>query len=64
MAWYQCSCGALKEETPHLGDTLVSVYHVHRSARLDGGSAIVRMEQISVPPSGREACLENGGAGE
>lgn len=64
MAWYQCSCGALKEETALLGDTIVSVYHVHRSARLDGGSAIMRMEEIPTPPPGREVALGSGGAGE
>ena len=46
MAWYRCSCGALQEETPRLGDVIVSVYHLHRSARLDGASSIVRMEEI------------------
>jgi hypothetical protein len=46
MAWYRCSCGALKEETPRLGDVIVSVYHLHRSARLDGASSIERMEEI------------------
>lgn len=46
MAWYRCSCGALKEETPRLGDVIVSVYHLHPSARLDGRAAIVRMEEI------------------
>ena len=50
MAWYQCSCGALKEETPQLGDTIVSIYHLHHSARFDGGSAIVRMQEIPAPP--------------
>ena len=47
MAWYLCSCGVLKEETPHLGDAIVSVYHVHRSARWDGTSSVVRMEEVS-----------------
>ncbi len=46
MAWYRCSCGALKEETPCLGDTIVSVYHLHRSARWDGTAAVVRMEEV------------------
>ena len=50
MAWYQCSCGALKEEAPQLGDTIVSIYHLHHSARFDGGSAIVRMQEIPAPP--------------
>lgn len=51
MAWYQCSCGVLKEETPRLGDTIVSIYHLHRSARFDGGSAIVRMQEIPAADS-------------
>ncbi len=46
MAWYRCSCGALKEETPRLGDTIVSVYHLHPSARVDGTAAVVRMEEV------------------
>jgi hypothetical protein len=49
MAWYRCSCGALKEATPRFGDTVVSVYHLHRSQRFDGGSAIVLMEEVSAP---------------
>ena len=46
MAWYVCSCGALKEETPRVGDAIVSVYHLHRSARFDGTAALVRMEEM------------------
>jgi len=64
MAWYQCSCGALKEEAPRIGDTILSVYHIHPSARLDGGSAIMRMEEIPAPSLEREACLGSGGEGE
>lgn len=51
MAWYQCSCGVLKELSPHLGETITSVNHLHRSARLDGTATIVRMEEIDVPIS-------------
>lgn len=47
MAWYQCSCGFRKEITPRLGDTITSACHLHRSTRLDGSAAIVRMEEIS-----------------
>jgi len=46
MAWYQCSCGFLTEMRPQIGDTITSVCHLHRSARLDGTSAIIRMEEI------------------
>jgi hypothetical protein len=46
MAWYRCSCGALKEEMPRLGDTIVSVYHLHRSARVDGTAALFWMEEV------------------
>jgi hypothetical protein len=57
MAWYQCSCGVLKEISPQLGETITSVNHLHRSARLDGTATIVRMQEITVPipvePSGR-----------
>jgi len=31
---------------PQIGDTITSVCHLHRSARLDGTSAIIRMEEI------------------
>ena len=47
MAWYQCSCGFRQEITPRLGDTITSACHLHRSTRLDGTAAIVRMEEIS-----------------
>ncbi len=49
MAWYQCSCGVLKEVSPQLGETITSVNHLHRSARLDGTAMIFRMEQIPDP---------------
>lgn len=49
MAWYQCSCGVLKEISPQLGETITSVNHLHRSARLDGTATIVRMEEIPGP---------------
>ena len=49
MAWYQCSCGVLKEISPQLGETIKSVNHLHRSARLDGTATIVRMEEIRLP---------------
>lgn len=53
MGWYQCSCGFLTEMRPQIGDTIASVCHLHRSARIDGGSAIVRMEEIPDPlPAG------------
>lgn len=57
MAWYQCSCGALKEESPQLGDTIVSIYHLHHAARFDGGSAIVRMQEIPAPMRPRSTQL-------
>ncbi len=47
MAWYQCSCGFRKEIAPRLGETITSACHLHRSARVDGSAAIVRMEEIS-----------------
>jgi hypothetical protein len=61
MGWYRCSCGALKETAPRIGDSIVSVYHLHRSARLDGGSAIVLMEEVPAPPPEREVHLGGGG---
>ncbi len=55
MSWYQCSCGLVTEETPLAGDTIVSVHHLHRSARVDGSGAIVRMEEIPDPPERPDA---------
>jgi hypothetical protein len=34
---------------PRVGDTIVSVIHLHRSARVDGGAGVVRMEEIADP---------------
>jgi len=51
MAWYQCSCGFLTEESPRYGEVVVSVYHLHPGARLDGGSAAVRMGERPDPVS-------------
>ncbi len=51
MSWYQCSCGFVTEETPLAGDTIVSVHHLHRSARVDGSGAIIRMEEIPALPN-------------
>ena len=62
MAWYQCSCGFLKEVTPQFGDTVASVIHLHRAARLDGTAALVRMEEVPQLCTGREAI--NAGADE
>jgi hypothetical protein len=60
MAWYRCSCGLLKEETPRIGDTIVSIYHLHRSAGVDGSSAIALMEEVPAPPPEREIPLGTG----
>ena len=49
MSWFQCSCGFISEMTPRLGDTIVSVIHLHRSARVDGSSGVVHMEEIADP---------------
>jgi hypothetical protein len=49
MSWYQCSCGFVTEMMPRFGDELVSIMHVHRSARLDGTSALVSMVEIQEP---------------
>ena len=62
MAWYRCSCGTLSEKTPRLGDSIVSVYHLHHATRLDGGSAIVLMEEVPAPPPEPE--IRAGGGGE
>jgi len=47
MGWYRCSCGFVTEATPRFGGSIVSVSHLHRAARLDGTSSIVRMEEIA-----------------
>jgi hypothetical protein len=52
MSRYQCSCGFISETTPRFGDTIVSVIHLHRAARVDGSSGIVHMEEIADPFSG------------
>ena len=64
MAWYGCSCGALKEATPRFGDAVVSIYHMHRSNRLDGGSEIVPMEEVPAPPPERQLRVELAGAAD
>jgi len=51
MAWYQCSCGLLKEVTPRFGDTITSVIHLHRRERVDGTAAVVWMKEIGGPIS-------------
>ena len=61
MAWYRCSCGTLKEATPRFGEAIVSIYHLHRSTRLDGGSSIVLMEEVPAPPPEREVVAGGGG---
>lgn len=58
MAWYRCSCGFRKEITPRVGDTITSACHLHRSTRLDGSAAIVRMEEISAAFAADLADLE------
>jgi|SRR6266513_5016977 len=49
VALFQCSCGVRVEMEPRFGEVITSVSHLHRSARLDGTTAIVRMEEIRVP---------------
>ncbi len=57
MGWYRCTCGFVTESTPRFGDSIASVSHLHRAARLDGTSSIVRMEEILDPALGCEiAC--------
>lgn len=54
MAWYRCSCGFVTEATPRFGESIVSVSHLHRGARVDGTSSIVRMDKIPDPALERE----------
>jgi len=54
MGWYRCSCGFIIEATPRFGGSIVSVSHLHRAARLDGTSSIVRMEEMVAPGLERE----------
>jgi hypothetical protein len=58
MRYYRCSCGFRTEQTPRLGDTLISVYHLHHATRLDGSSSIVRMEEVSFPSPPCETPLQ------
>lgn len=58
MAWYRCSCGLLKEEAPRIGDTIVSIYHLHRSAGPGSPSVIVLMEEVPAPPPDRDVPLD------
>jgi len=46
VSWFRCPCGFVTEATLQFGDSIVSLSHLHRAARLDGGSSIVRMEEI------------------
>ena len=55
MAWYRCECGFLTKVTPRPGNVIASVNHLHRSARVDGTSAIVRMEESRTPIAGDAA---------
>jgi hypothetical protein len=55
MAWYRCECGFLTEVTPRPGNVITSVNHLHRTARIDGTSAIVRMEESRMPIGGDAA---------
>ena len=52
MAWYRCECGFITQVTPRPGNVIASVNHLHRSARVDGTSAIVRMEESRTPLTG------------
>ena len=49
VALFQCSCGVRVEMEPRFGDVITSVSHLHRSTRLDGTAAVVRMEEIRGP---------------
>ena len=48
MAWYRCSCGYIAEIEPAIGE-VVSVYHLHRGARLDQTAQPERMERLPDP---------------
>lgn len=49
MAWYRWPCGFITEVRPRFGYSIVSVSHLHKASRLDGTSAIARMEEIPDP---------------
>jgi hypothetical protein len=49
MSWYRCPCGFLTETMPRFGGEIVSIMHVHRSARVDGTSALVSMVESRCP---------------
>jgi hypothetical protein len=39
----------MTEKAPCLGASIVSVYHLHHGARVDGTSSIERMEEVPDP---------------
>jgi hypothetical protein len=49
MSWYQCACGFVTETMPRFGGEIVSILHLHRSARVDGTSALVSMVEGRCP---------------
>ncbi len=49
MAWFRCPCGHVAEVTPRDGYEIVSVYHLHTRARVDGGGEPARMEEVPAP---------------
>lgn len=49
MSCYQCPCGFVTAMTPRFGGEIVSIMHLHRSALIDGSSAVVPMVEIPCP---------------
>ena len=45
MVWFRCACGHIAIIEPVAGE-VVSVYHVHRDARLDHTAQLCRMEPL------------------
>ena len=64
MSWYRCPCGFVMEATPRSGGSIVSISHLHRATRLDGGSSIVRMEETPDPARECEIVCAIGGQAE
>jgi hypothetical protein len=48
MAWFRCECGYMAELEPAAGE-IISVYHLHREARLDRMAQPCRMERLPDP---------------
>lgn len=61
MPWFRCACGHMAEVEPVAGE-IVSVYHLHRGARLDKTAQLQRMEPLPDPMPERVPAAVGAGA--